>query len=251
MLQTVSFKEVGADAPQEIKRARRQVMDMLRKSGQPVILKHRFSTKDVENGVAKTCPACWDEDLQQTRGDCPVCFRVGYVSVEDDPTNYIDNRGRLTTDPSTGVAAPLFGGFGQGYLTWMIEPDASVDVFKPDEAGVMVQTQQAQGYAPWYPTLFDNDLCINVSLARDGQTVLSTNERWELKLVNPNTIRGWGSLPSGVVHNVWQTFEMARAPDNTIFYQVPVEIRTASPLKRYAPKGVAAVSVPTPIVSHT
>lgn len=225
-LQTLSWKEVGdASTPQEIRRARRQVMDMLRKSGEPVVLKHQWGQVDVDAGVAKKCPGCFDDDFDQVRNNCQVCFGVGFVSVAFEPsgTLFVNNRGQVVSgDPGTGIRAPQYGGYGQSYLTWMIEPDVTTDIFKPNEQGIMVQVEEARGFAAWFPLLHDNDLCINVTIAPDGFRIEQTNERYHLKQVQPNTIRGWGARTVGKIHNVWQSFEMARIPDNVIQQNVPI-----------------------------
>lgn len=230
MPRTVSFKEVGPpNTPQDIKRLRRENMDSCRRLGQPVVFRHMYGREDVLAGIAKQCPACYSATYDQVRNDCPVCHGFGFVSVEDNPENlYIDTRGLIVTgDPGTGIKAPRYGGFAVPILTWMMEPDVAVDVFRINEEGVMVQTFDAQGVAPWYPQLGDNDLCINVTLGTDGYTILDTNDRFQLKRVQQVTIRGFGRQArygsSGQPFLVAQTFEMSKAPTNSALYDVPVD----------------------------
>lgn len=234
----LTFKEVGPPhVPQEIKRLRRENMDLCRRMGQPVVFRHLYSREDVFNGDAQQCPACWDPAYDQPRNDCPVCFGFGFASIEPSPdlAAYIDSSGQLVQAPLSGdtpvpeddwVRAPRFGGFAEPVLTWMIEPDVAVDVFRINEQGVLIQTYDAQGTAPWYPHLGDNDLCINVTLAPNDYTIIDAQDRFQLKLVQQVTIRGFGHLgrpPGGQAFLVAQTFEMSKAPTNSSLYDVPIE----------------------------
>lgn len=229
----VTFKEVGApNTPQEIKRLRRENMDLCRKMGQPVILRHMWNQDDVERGVAKKCPACWDDAYEQVRNDCPICFGFGFVSEEysEDSNLWITEEGQLlnTLNPEVGwVRAPRYGGFGQSVLTWMVMPDVAVDVFRINEQGVMVQTYDAQGVAPWFPNLGDNDICISVTLAPNDYSIVKTDSRFQLKMVQQVSVRGFGK--SGRPHGtqgfkVAQTFQMSKAPTNTSLYDVPFDV---------------------------
>jgi hypothetical protein len=228
-VRTISFRNVGApNTPQEIKRFRRENMDMCRRHGEPVILMHQFNNEDVDKGIAKTCPYDYDDDYGQVRENCPICFGVGFVSMEDQPDRWIDNDGTITDyDPGTHVHAPVYGGYGPRYLTWMVEPDKPVDIFKISDQGVMVQTQQAEGYAPWFPDLHDNDLAVNVILNSNGFTIADDAERFQLKMVNPVTLRGFGRRAQYQAFKVAQSFEMARVPDDNILQQVPLDIGKA------------------------
>ena len=226
----------GRRTPQEIKRLRREVMDFCRKLGQPVVLKHQWNNEDVRSGLAKECPACLDDGYKQTRNKCPVCFSVGFVSVENDNiTNLYVENGELVDQVHqiNEYRAPKYGGYGPGYITWMIQPDTPVDIFKINEQGVMVQTQQAQGTAPWFPELHDNDLATNVHLDHnlkiqavnvfgDG-TRNRTYDRYQLKMTNPITIRGFGRRAIDQNYQVQQTFEMAHVPLDNILYSVPLD----------------------------
>lgn len=235
-MRTVTFREVGPpNTPQEIKRLRRQNMDLCRKHGQPVIVRHMYSLEDVDSGVAKVCPACFDSVYNQTRNDCPVCHSFGFVSVEDIDTStypfWINEAGLIVSSvsqPANTVAAPRYGGFGVPYLTWLMEPDVAVDVFRINEQGVMIQTYDAQGVAPWTPDLGDNDLCTNVVLAPDGFTIQDEMERFQLKLVQQVTIRGLGRRGAqrstgAQPFQVAQSFQMSKAPTNSALYEVPVD----------------------------
>ena len=225
------------DAPLEkVMFPHRALMDFVRKMGQPVVLKHQWNNEDVRQELAKECPACFDPAYKQTRNKCPVCFGIGFVSTEDDDlTNLYIEEGELVlqADQINEVRAPKYGGYGPGYITWLIEPDTPVDIFKINEQGVMVQTQSAQGVAPWFPELHDNDLAINVRLTDnlkiedvnqyDQNYYNRTYDRYQLKLTNPITIRGFGKRAVDQEYKVQQTFEMAHVPKDNILYKVPLD----------------------------
>lgn len=245
----LSYRNVGGRrTPEEIKRIRRENMDFCRKMGESIMLKHQYNNKDFNAGMAylddnnlteddpipadadpllaKHCPACWQDEYDRARSGCPVCFGVGFVSLlYDDITNkWIDSNGQLVSgDPGTHQQAPKYGGFGPGFVTWLVEPDVAVDVFRINEQGVMVQTENAQGVAPWYPDLGDNDLCINVDLDPTETVITDIQDRFQLKLTNPNTIRGFGTRGNYQDYKVSQAFAMARIPENTNWYDVPVD----------------------------
>lgn len=204
-------------------------MDICRRMGQPIVTRHMYSIEDVNAGVAKKCPACFDAVYNQVRQDCVVCYGFGFVSVENNPDNlWIDTNGQIQTFSSAGwVPAPRYGGFGVPFLTWLIEPDIAVDVFRINEQGVMTQQFDATGSAPWFPTLGDNDLCINVTLKGDGYTIESTLDRFQLKRVEQVTIRGFGkrsrASSNGQPYLVGQTFQMNKVPTTHQIYNVPVD----------------------------
>lgn len=234
MPRTVTFKQVGPpNTPQEIKRLRRENMDLCRRMGQPVVVRHMYSIEDVDSGVAQKCPACYNSAYDHVRGDCPVCYGMGFASVElnaASPLLWITTQGTLvqTGNPPAGaVQAPRYGGFGVPYLTWLVEPDIAVDVFRITNEGVMTQQYDAQGFAPWTPTLGDNDLCINVSLKPDGFTIDKALDRFQLKRVQQITIRGFGKRTTpgslGQPLLVGQTFEMNKVPTTTHLNDVPVD----------------------------
>ncbi|MEM3008604.1 MAG: hypothetical protein QXU32_01670 [Nitrososphaerales archaeon] len=231
-----TFKEVGPpNTPQEIKRFRRQVMDACRKLGQPVVFRHIWTAEDEAKNLAKRCPACWDSIYEQVRGDCAVCYGFGYASKEFaiNPNLWINNDGQIveTTTPQTGwVRAPRYGGFAQSVLTWLIEPDVAVDIFRISELGTMVRTYEATGVAPWLPHLADNDLCINVVLSHSDYKIVSEEDRFQLKMVQPMTVRGFGrqgrlfGAGPSQEFRVGQTFQMAKVPTNNILYEVPRDV---------------------------
>jgi hypothetical protein len=208
-------------------------MDMAMKLGQPVLWMHKFGNDDFDDnyvlvlpGVSydidvEQCPACYNSYRGQVRGDCQVCFATGFCSVERVDDEWINEDGEIVdTDPGDAEFAPLWRGFGPAVITWVIEPDAAVDVFKLSSEGAIVQTQDAQAFAPWYPPISDNDLLVNVTLADDLDTIVDTHEMYEAKMVNPISIRGWGKKARGDEFLVAQTFEMAKLPRTSIYAEM-------------------------------
>lgn len=220
-MRVINLKNVGPPSvPQEIKRLRREAGDALRRYGQPAVHRHLYSLDDLHSGVAKKCPACYDEVYNQTRNNCPVCFSVGFVSIEDHPTLYISSDGYLTTD-ETDKKAPLFGGFAEPVLTRVMQPDVAVDVFRVNQQGVLTRVEQSKSYAYWDPNVGDNDLLILVTVANDGYTINGIVDHYQTKQVNNNTIRGWGARAKNQNQfTVSQEFEMALVPPNNVLRQV-------------------------------
>lgn len=225
----IAWTNVGdANTPQSIKRIRRQFMDACLRLGQSVVVRHVWNRDDVNSGLAKQCPACYNSAYDQTRGDCPVCFGVGFVSVANNTSDlYINTQGKIVTgDPGTGVLAPLWGGFDQPFLTRIIEPDVTEDIFRINEQGILVRTYDATGVAPWYPTLGDNDLCVNITVDPRTGALLTTEDRFQLKKVQQVTIRGFGNRARNVAevqpYLVQQNYQMNKLPLDNVFYTVPV-----------------------------
>lgn len=223
-MKKLSLKNVGAPSThQEIKRLRREVGDFLRRYGQPVVYFQAWNLDDVIAGTAKRCPACFDEVYAQAREDCLVCYGTTIVSVEDDPTQWIDSNGYLThTD--TGVPAPKYGAYREPVLTRVVEPDYSTDFFRINDQGVLVQTQDAAATAYWTPIMGDNDMLVNVTLGKNLSTVIDHDMRYLLKQVNPMTIRGWGAKVHDRKYIVGQQFQMNSLPKENIFQSVPLPI---------------------------
>lgn len=221
-MRIVNYKDVGPpNTPQEIKRARRQASDYLRKSGQPIVHMHYFSPLDERQGKVVKCPLSYQSEYDHTRTDCPVCFGVGFVSVENYPDQWIADDGTFTTEP-TDTPRPLYGGFGPPTLTWMVLPDASIDVYMFNDAGVLTRTQQAKAFAPWNPEMGDNDLLVAVAIGASGSDITGQGDRWQMKMVDPQTVRGFGNRVDYQQFKVGQTFEMNLIPSGSPFWEVPI-----------------------------
>lgn len=237
-MHVITARTVGHPrTPQDIQWMRRNNIETVRRMGQPVIWRHTFKEDDFEQGFytfqiaqgstenipVKRCPACFDAEYEQTRGDCPVCFAIGIVSVEDDPNLYIDTIGRITKTPNL-TPAPKYGGLGPSVLTWTIQPDVPEDVFRISERGALIRTQESTVIAPWTPEMQDNDLIVDVELQHDGYRIRKEYDRHVLQTTSPQTIRGFGKYARGREFIVGQSFSMDRLPKGHILYRVPLDI---------------------------
>lgn len=219
--------------PQDVRRRRRQVYDVMRRMGSPVLVKHRYNFDDVSNGIAKRADT-WDDVYATQRNEDPMGHGVGLVSVETSKNEWISPDGDIVKakiSPGDSYSrAPKYRGYGPGYLIYIIEPDAQQDFFKLTESGAMYQTQTATAQAPWFPLFADNDILINVKINTKGD-ILSTDERFELKNVQPVSMRGLDRYGRREKTNAYgpnrflinQTFEMAKLPDNNVIYQVETD----------------------------
>lgn len=220
------------NVPKDVHRRRHSVEEMMRRMGTPVLVKHRFNDRDVKNGVAELSPV-FDSIYEQTRNEDPLSHGVGFVSVEKSADEWYDANGNIVksvTSPGAGwTQAPRYRGYGQGNLTYIIEPDRAEDFFKVTEGGPIFKVQTATAIAPWWPDMNDNDLLIQVTVDASG-SVIDTHERFEAKNVSPITIRGndrrgrkeYGES-FGNAHVVNQTFEMALVPETDVLYDVETD----------------------------
>ena len=207
-------------------------MDAILRVGQPVFHRHVYGLQDVDSSVAKKCPACWDEAYSQTRFDCPVCYGQGFVSVENNPdTIWITQAGLLIeqSSPDSGwIRAPRYGGFGKPTLTYVIQPDIAVDVFRLNDIGALVQQYDSKAFAPWNPTMGDNDILIDVDLWNgDDFTNQGEYDRFSIKMAEQMTVRGQGKNNHGSKLGqpflLGQTFEMTKVPLHNVLNNVPAD----------------------------
>jgi hypothetical protein len=190
-----------AGVPQDMLRRRRLSLETLRRFGTPVLIKHMYTIKDVEEGIAE--PSVGQDSIyQQPIHDDELSYGVGYVSVEESPVGeWIKPATEteaaelvISEEPEPEwIKAPLYRGYGPGYLTYVILPDVPEDVYKLTEEGSLIRTQQARLQLPWHPQVGDNDLLITVQI--DGtEKIIETYERYLLKQVAPITMRGAAAL---------------------------------------------------------
>ena len=224
---------------QDIRRFRTENMDACRTMGQPIVWRHRFDMLDLERPyrleyfgreedevACKRCPACYETVYEQPRTDCQVCNAVTIVSTEDAVDMWITEEGRLTDTDTGGLdLAPRYRGFGPSVLTWIIEPNVPEDVFRISESGVLTRYQRAEGYAPWYPKMADQDIVINVALqfTKDDYTITDTSERFLLDTVQPQQIRGFGRMTTDQSYASGQSFQMARIERNHHLYSLEID----------------------------
>lgn len=225
--------------PQDVLRRRRQVYDAMRRFGSPVLVKHMWNAQDVIDGLAEASPN-FDSVYGQSRNHDPISHGIGYVSVEkSDDEWYHTTTGEIVValtnpDEDNYAQAPKYRGFGPGYLTYIIFPDSSVDLFKVNELGTFIQIQTASAQASWFPEINDNDLIINVILDEHRGSIIETEERFQAKQTNQISIRGLdrrGRRESSGLTNVTrgnrfvinQQFELVLIPNNDELYSVETE----------------------------
>lgn len=216
--------------PNDIQHQRRSTWQAMKYMGQPVLIKHMYNDQDVQKGYAEPS-ANYDDIYQQTRNEDPLSYGIGLVSVEKADDEWVSPDGDIVksrVQPSSEhVPAPKYRGFGPGYLTYIVQPDAAEDTFKLSSTGAFIKIQNAQAQMGWYPEVNDNDLIINVTLDRNGRISEST-DRFQAKMTNPISLRGYDSKGrseySGDAGNrkvVNQQYEMSLIPHTSILYQVP------------------------------
>ena len=227
-------KYVGEEnTPQDIKRLRRQVHDMMRRMGQPVIVKKMLTIKDVEDGYAERS-ANYDTIYGQTRNNDNLSWGTGFVSKEKSKDEWINpSTGAIVKaidSPGSGWAqAPKYRGFGPGIVTYLIEPDATQDFFTLTPTGAMMQVQTADVTMGWFPQIHDNDLIINVELDEYGH-VVNSEKRYQAKMGAPVSIRGLDRRGRkdhgeefGNRHIVNQTFPINLVPSNNVLMNVEID----------------------------
>lgn len=194
--QGISFvsRYVGEpNIPGQVKRRRKAVYDALARLGTPVLVKHRYNDDDVAAGLAQRSPA-FDDVYGATYAFDALSHGVGYCSIEtSDDEWYESTTGAIVTaweaPGASYLPAPRYRGYGPGFLIFIVEPDSALDFFQLTPTGALIKTQSATAIAPWFPDLNDNDLLINVRLDGLGN-ILEANERYELKMTNPVSVRG-------------------------------------------------------------
>lgn len=227
------------NVPRDIVRRRKSNMDAMRRFGSPVVIKHMYNDDDVQKGLAVRSPN-FDDEYGQTRNRDPLSHGVGFVGAIDgvpilSSNEWYDTTGaggilRSVEQPSSSHAlAPKYRGYGPGYLTYVIMPDVSEDVFKMNDGGVLIRTQQARVQMGWFPEANDNDILITCQIDQAFR-VTQTFERYELKQTNPISIRGLDrkgrreySEDFGNRHCVQQDFEMSLTPSNSEVMAVEVD----------------------------
>lgn len=220
------------NVPRNIRQQRKNNLDTMRRFGTPVIIKHMYNAEDVEKGIAERSPN-YSLAYGQTRHNDPLSHGVGFVSVEKSTNEWVSPTGSLVvsnTSPGTGYTpAPKYRGYGPGYLTYVIIPDVSEDMFKLAENGALIKIQQAKVQMGWYPEANDNDLMIIVEIDH-AENVTRTRERYLLKMTNPASMRGIDrrgrreyTEDFGNRHVTDQFFETTIVPSSDPIYNVETD----------------------------
>lgn len=222
--------------PSDVRRLRKSTFELMRRMGQPVIIKHMYNDHDRKQGLAQESPLAAQIGYGgQTRNRDPFSWGTGFCSIQLSPNEWINpNTGAIVTaetSPGAGyVQAPMYRGYGPGFLTFIIEPDTPLDMFKLSAQGAIVKVQSQTVVAGWYPEINDNDLIINVELDENGY-VVDTNERYQAKMSRPITVRGRDSRGRREATSQFQTdfgnrhainfqLEMNALPETSVLYQV-------------------------------
>lgn len=225
--------------PSDVRRLRKSTFELMRRMGQPVIIKHMYNDRDRKLGLAQESPLAAKAGYGgQTRNRDPFSWGTGFCSVQLSPNEWINpTTGAITTSATQPgdnyVQAPMYRGYGPGFLTFIVEPDTPVDMFKLSSQGAIIKVQSQTVIAGWYPEINDNDLIINVELDNDGY-VVDTNERYQAKMSRPITIRGRDNrgrrestspfrADFGNRHTVNYQLEMNALPETSILYQVETD----------------------------
>lgn len=226
-------KYVGEEnCPQDIKRLRRQVHDMMRRMGQPVIIKKMLTIKDIEENYAENSPN-YDSIYGQVRNNDNLSWGTGFVSKEKSKNEWINpSTGeivRSNTNPGGFDQAPKYRGYGPGIVTYIIEPDAPQDFFTLTPSGAMIEVQTANVTMGWFPKVDDNDLIIHVELDDYGH-VVDSGKRYQAKMTTPVSIRGLDrkgrkeySRDFGNRHVVNQTYPITMVPQNNVIMNVEID----------------------------
>lgn len=220
------------NVPRETKSLRANIQDTMLRMGTPVVVKHMFNDYDVQQGIATQSPN-FNRSYGQGRGEDPISYGVGYVSVETATGEWVSPTGELivsASNPGTGyIPAPRYRGYGPGYLTYVIFPDASEDVFRPNEVGALIRIQRAQIQMGWYPEVNDNDMIIVVEVD-DAERIIAEHERFLARSTNPASVHGINRQGRreygedfGNRRVVNQAFEATLLPANSPLYGVEID----------------------------
>ena len=220
------------NVPRDSRSLRANVQDTMLLMGTPVVIKHMYNDYDVQQGIAQPSPN-FSKTYGQTRGEDPISWGVGLTSVETKDGEWVSPTGKLVispTNPGAGyIPAPKYRGYGPGYLTYVIFPDASEDVFKPNEVGALIRIQRAQIQMGWYPEVNDNDLIVVVEID-DADKVIAEHERFLARSTNPVSLHGTNRQGRreygedfGNRRVVNQAFEATLLPANSPLYNVEID----------------------------
>lgn len=232
------IRYLGAEnVPRNIRRQRANNLDTMRRFGTPVLLKRMLTDRDRRDGKAIPSPN-YSSIYGQVRHDDPLSHGIGFVGAEDgvmiaSPDEWYDKTGsnlaivKSETSPGANwLPAPMYRGFGPGFLTYAILPDVAEDVFRLNEAGVLIRSQTALAQMGWFPEANDNDLLIIVEI-NETEQILKTYERYQLKMTSPASMRGLDrkgrkerNEDFGNRHVTDQTFEMTLVPESDALYKV-------------------------------
>lgn len=195
ILSTSPILDVGTKTvPNDVRNVRQSSFDSHRIYGQPVIFKHKWNLRDIQNGLARYCPYDLDIAYGQARQWDPYCFGTG-----------------------------ILGGFADGIITFITINDAPTDVFKIGPQGVLTYERHPGFTAPWTPEMGDGDLIIKGDFDERTWTMTTFGDRYELREVTPVTLRGFGERAQHQEFKINQQGEIDYLTLEHQFYQVPIK----------------------------
>jgi hypothetical protein len=191
-MKIATYEDFDHHAPNDVQQLRKQSIQAHRLHGQPVVLKSRFTERDVEAGIAVHCPYDHDEAIGQGRQWDPYCFGTGYL-----------------------------GGFADGVVTFITLVDAAIDKVKIDREGALYLEQAPQIIAPYKPTIGTGDLIITGLFSPNNWDIIEEEDRYLIGDVTPTTLRGHPQFPKRFITQ--QVAQATLLPRTHELYQVPVE----------------------------
>jgi hypothetical protein len=191
-LEIINHLDVGPrGTPQDVQRQRRSSFEYHETYGQPMIFKHRWTRRDVDNGLAVPCPY-HDEAYDQDPATCPYCFGTGYL-----------------------------GGYADGVVAYVTFTDAPESRVRVGPGGVLLFQTDPDMQAPWLPEMGTGDLLIQAAF-NDDMEIIDLFDRFVLGDVKKITIRGYQEQVQNQEFRVNQQSSAIRVPDNDILQDVPV-----------------------------
>lgn len=212
------YNSVDPRAPADVQEFRRSALEAQMMYGEPVVLKSRYTERDVEEGRAIRCPYDHDATFEQGRQWDPYCFGTGYL-----------------------------GGFADGVITFVTIADAPVDKIRLDRSGGLYMQQEPQMIAPWTPTIGEGDLIITGRFHKDNWTVIELLDRYLIDEVTPSTLRGHSEYPDPDRYVTQQNCQITLLPHTHELYQVPIVFDYDAPPEPVTPgPGVDPTPSPEP-----
>lgn len=184
---------VDPGTPKAVIRRRKSVYSALRRLGSPFLFKHKWTDEDVSLGLAQKSPA-YNDIYETSLTSDNLSHGVGFVSQQLSSNEWYGPNGNIvvsSTNPGYPyIQAPMYRGYGPGWLIWCIQTDTPTDYLKLDEGGVVIRVQEPQIICPYFPTMNDGDLLIAVEID-NGLNIISAYDRYELKQVRQVAVRGY------------------------------------------------------------
>lgn len=191
-MKIASYADFDPTAPNDVQQFRKTSIQSHQLHGQPVILKSRFTERDIAKGLTVRCPYDHDEVMEQGRQWDPFCFGTGYL-----------------------------GGFKDGVITFGTLVDAPVDKVKLDKQGAIYVESDPHFIFPWTPEIGNGDLIITGVFSPNTYDIVELGDRYLIDEITPTTLRGHGNYQK--LFLTQQTATIEKLPLSHELYQVPIE----------------------------